>query len=212
MGIAALALGAVVAADLVAAHWYHARMSAAYSVVPAAGADAAIVLFSAYAPDGSIDAETRRRLDHATRLFGTGVVRAVLCSGGHRRSADGAELMARYLEERGVPGASVFSESGSYDTQTNVERSAAVARARGWRSVVFVSSPVHLARVHALAAASGLNATYSAYHAGTVEPGPRWSERISQVHHEWVAWAAWSLLPPARYRDWVARYRGRAAP
>lgn len=214
LAVIAGSLAALLAADQLGVALYYQHMNARYGVVPSQPADAAVVLFGGYAGHGTLDAETHRRVRHAAALFAAGVVSAILCSGGRRDPDEGAgsQLMAAALEKWGVPRGRIQSEAESFDTLTNVTHSLRAAESRGWRSLVFVSSPVHLGRVRQAAEGSRIRISYSAYTAGPPGAAVPWSEKTWQVHHEWAARAAYLALPREIYLEWVARWRKASSP
>ena len=206
----AIAVFTVLLVDQLAVWIYEWYATTAFGHTPASTADAAVVLFSAFGSDGSLDTETRRRLEHGVLLYRRGAVRSLLCSGGARMSKrhQGADLMAAYLQTRGIAPEKIHSERLSYDTWTNIEQSLAFARRRGWASLVFVSSPAHMPRIRFFARSDAMRLEFSAYSAwsGRGLIGPL--ERIGQVHHEWFAWAGYALLPPTVYRAVIGAWRG----
>lgn len=203
---------AILAVDQLTVWAYGSYANEVYGVMPSSAADAAVVLFSAFDADGSLDAETHRRLEHGISLLRRSMVREILCSGGAGADGrrQGAKAMAAYLRERGIFPGNIHAEWTSFDTSTNVEQSLAFARRQGWTSLVFVSSPVHLPRVRFFAPNAPTRLQFSAYTASGVASQGGWSELNLQAHHEWVAWSGYVLLPRAHYRAWVARWRGVA--
>lgn len=203
----ALALALSTAAtDQLAVLAYHAHSIELARAEPRHPVDAAVVFFSGLDGAGELDAETLLRLDHALALFRSGQAGHVLCSGGaHGAGRPGAELMAAYLVQRGIPANRVHAEAVSHDTTTNLEHSLAYASQHAWRALVLVSSPAHLVRIRHLARGASERLEFSGYR----EPRA-WLALNRQIHHEWVAWAAYACLPPGLYRSWVARWRGAA--
>ena len=203
---------AILAADQVAVWAYQEYATRVYGIVPPSSADAAVVLFSAFDGDGSLDAETRRRLEHGAGLLRRGTVRSLLCSGGaHKnRLPEGAETMAAYLTARGILPEEILVENRSFDTSTNVEQSTAIAQRKGWTSLVYVSSSVHLPRVRYFARNTGIRVMFSGHTGSRNGLLAGWGEVTRQVHHEWAAWIGYALLPRACYQAWLAAWRSGA--
>ena len=179
------------------AYYQHARRH--YAAKPQVLVDAVIVLYSGHSPDGSLNAETRRRLAWASAIYKADRAGAIICSGGAagERGA-GSVRMRDYLIAVGVPPARVTAETQSFDTITNVRRSHAIAREQRWHRLAIVSSPVHVARAVRLARRQGMEVVAAGYDPATADPPVRHLEALAQVHHEWLAAIA-GLLPESAY-------------
>lgn len=110
-------------------------------------ADVIIVLGSQVRPGGQPGTSLARRAAHAASLYQQGYADYVLCSGGvgdyppsEARAACG-RVMAL-----GVPPEAIVYEEQAHSTEENAAFSAAIMRARGWRSAVLVTDSFHLLR------------------------------------------------------------------
>ena len=170
------------------------------------GVDVGVVFFSDFDPHGGLGEDSRRRVDHAARLYADGVVPALLCVGGHRHHPrrDGAQLMAARLREHGVPARAIHADQHSFDTLSNWSEAVPMLNDAGQQRPLLISDPLHLARIRSIAATPypiAMSATRSIPAALREQPLHSWL----LVHREWVAWAT-GLLPTAWQqsltRDW----------
>jgi uncharacterized SAM-binding protein YcdF (DUF218 family) len=98
------------------------------------------------------------RLDHGARLFHQGLAPCILVTGGLTGDATRSEAEAgrEHLLEAGVPSAAVHCEGRSRHTLENLYNAREAARRQGWRRLLVVSDPLHLARARAMATGLGL--------------------------------------------------------
>jgi uncharacterized SAM-binding protein YcdF (DUF218 family) len=201
-----IALAAALALDLALSllHYEHARRL--YAAKPPAAVDALIVLFSGSSSDGSVNAETRRRLGWASAIYKTGLTGAIICAGGGAEQRPGAVLMREQLIADGIPAASVLAETRSFDTITNVRHSRLIAAERHWNRLAIVSSPLHVARALRTAREERMDVLAAGYDPRIAEPPVGRLEALAQVHHEWLATLA-ALLPEPLYLGAVRWWR-----
>jgi uncharacterized SAM-binding protein YcdF (DUF218 family) len=100
------------------------------------------------------------RLLRAWELVRAGKARAVLLSGGFIAPEPGdvpeADLLAGKLAQWGIPPAQIVVEAASRNTLENAVETARIASARGWRTLLVVTSAVHLPRAMGCYRAVGL--------------------------------------------------------
>jgi hypothetical protein len=121
--------------------------------------DAIIIPGGGVTPEGELPVWVQRRFDHAIELQPGGPFIALSGGSYHLpspRNADGRPVFesyagARYLLDRGVPAASIFTEISSYETIGN----AFFARVqhtdvRGWRKLAVVNNAFHMPRTRAI--------------------------------------------------------------
>lgn len=141
-------------------------------VVPqrSASADAIVVLGGCLAPERPprLSAEligSSDRLLHAARLYRAGKAPVVLASGGAvpwtSSSRPEAEEMAAFLVEWGVPPMAILMDARSRTTRENAVETERILKARGARSVLLVTSAVHMPRAVAAFRMTGLSVTPS---------------------------------------------------
>lgn len=96
-------------------------------------------------PDLKLGAD---RVWHAARLYHAGKVRLVWLSGGVATPGDTneADAMQRFLLDLGVPQAAIRLERASYNTTSNAQLVAEQLRAENVRSVLLVTSALHMRR------------------------------------------------------------------
>lgn len=95
----------------------------------------------------------RARLEHGARLLAEGLAPRIVVSGGRtgRSARSEAEAGRDYLLERGIDRDAVLLEDRSRHTLENLFFVRETARGAGWRRLLLVSDPLHLARAAALA-------------------------------------------------------------
>lgn len=98
------------------------------------------------------------RLAHAERLWRSGLAPRVVVAGGLTGDASRseAEVGAAWLASRGLDPSMVHAEDRSQHTLENLFNVRSAMRAHGWRTLLLVSDPLHLARAAALARGLGL--------------------------------------------------------
>lgn len=99
------------------------------------------------------------RLAHASELFAAGLAPRVIVAGGLTGDATRTEAAAgrERLLGLGVPDAAIVCEDRSRHTLENLFHVRETLREQGWRRVLAVSDPLHLARVRDLALGLGLD-------------------------------------------------------
>jgi len=104
------------------------------------------------------------RLAHAEELWRQGLAPRIFVSGGTTGSATRSEAEAGrdWLLARGVPLEAVLLEDRSQHTLENLFNVRTHLRAEGWRTLLLVSDPLHLARARATALGLGLEVRCSA--------------------------------------------------
>jgi vancomycin permeability regulator SanA len=133
--------------------------------------DVAFVLGCPANPDGTPSPCQRCRVDMAVEKFRSGKVRNLLFSGGAAHSpAVEADVMGDLAVASGVPAAHVLREGQALTTWQNVRFSERIARARGFRTVLFVSTADHLPRARRIARFYGLDDRRTAYVACDLDP------------------------------------------
>lgn len=103
------------------------------------------------------------RLDHAARCFRDGLAPRIVVTGGLTGDATRTEAEAgrTHLVAAGIPAEAVLCEGRSRHTLENLHFVRDALRARGWRSVLLVSDPLHLARAATFARGFGLEVATS---------------------------------------------------
>lgn len=110
------------------------------------------------------------RLDHAARLWRTGVAPVIVTVGG-RQAGDNyteAEAGRSYLLSYGIPDDAVVAVRKGSDTLRSVAAAADLARRQGWDSTVIVSDPWHSLRSRSMARDAGLDVTVSPTRSGPI--------------------------------------------
>jgi uncharacterized SAM-binding protein YcdF (DUF218 family) len=136
------------------------------TVRPGVVYDAAIVLGGGIDPGASRESgETELgpagdRVVEGYALYHSGRVRNLLLSAGGPDPAGPVEADwgAALYRRLGVPGDRIVLERESRNTRENAERSARIVRERGWKSLVLVTSAMHMPRAAATFRKAGLDA------------------------------------------------------
>lgn len=124
---------------------------------PLAPADAILVLGRRLEEDAPT-AIYEARLAHAEGLWRQGLAPRILVAGGTtgRATRSEAEAGRDWLAARSVPPEAILLEDRSQHTLENLFNVRAHLRAEGWRTLLVVSDPLHLARARATARGLGL--------------------------------------------------------
>ena len=145
--------------------WRTRQVLAASALDDRRSADAILVLGRELVDDQPT-AVFRARLDHGAHLFREGWAPLVIVSGGVTGTARRSEATAgrEYLLARGLPADAVSTEDSSRHTLENLVFVRETLRRQGWRRLVLVSDPLHLARAVTLARGLSLEVAGSPAH------------------------------------------------
>ena len=157
-GLARLVLAVLVAAIAVGGY-------AAYRIWDQGNRDErprvdAIVVMGAAQYDGRPSPVFAARLDHAIDLFHEGIAARLIVTGGKQEGDRTTEAASAriYAVQHGVPDEAILTEDQSRTTLQSIRGVAAVMRAQGFESAVFVSDPSHMLRVLRMASDEGITA------------------------------------------------------
>ena len=123
----------------------------------------AIIVLGAAQYDGTPSPVLRARLEHAVELYGDGVAKTIVVTGGKRPGDRFTEAAASftYLRQAGVPEERILREEQGANTWEQLAAATRVLRARGMTSAVLVSDDYHAYRLDRIAHEIGLNAQVS---------------------------------------------------
>jgi uncharacterized SAM-binding protein YcdF (DUF218 family) len=144
-------------------------------------ADAIIVLGRQLEDDG-LTAVFEARLAHAETLWRQGLAPRIFVAGGSTGTSVRSEASAGrdWLVARGIPEAAILLEGRSQHTLENLFNVRADMRTAGWRSLLMVSDPLHLARAKATARGLDLDVCCSpALGAPPRQGSPAWWRRAA---------------------------------
>lgn len=123
-------------------------------------ADVAVVLGNHVSPAGEPARRLQLRLDRALDLYRAGLVPRIIVSGGRDPGSPyEADVMKRYLAERGVPEDHIIADRGGVNTHATARFVAAYLREHGLRSAVAVSQYYHISRCKLALRRFGVEAT-----------------------------------------------------
>jgi vancomycin permeability regulator SanA len=149
---------------------------------PAPVIDVAIALGCPANPDGSASLCERCRVKTAVRQYRAGQVRNLLFTGGAAHSPDvEADVMADLAIRRGVPPEHVFREGRALTTWQNLRFSERIARAQGFRTILFISTADHLPRVRRMARFYGIEDARDAFIACDLDLPPDSDEEFERT-------------------------------
>lgn len=116
-----------------------------------------VILGARVEPDGQPGPDLRSRTLHAVSLFQQGLAPYVICTGGYRNDRLSAASVARRLAiSLGVPADRILVADGSMTTQEDAMSTRRLMEARGWRTAILVSHPLHLERARLLFEGEGI--------------------------------------------------------
>lgn len=154
-GLALLTLGA--AAVIAVLSWQINRLGSQDQARPA---DAIVILGARVKVDGSPGSDLLSRTFHAMDLYNAGLAPLVICAGGLAGDPLSAAAVAcRFAVEQLALPADKALLAQNIDAYTTADEAAAVAelmRARGLRTAILVSHPLHLYRARWLFQRQGL--------------------------------------------------------
>jgi uncharacterized SAM-binding protein YcdF (DUF218 family) len=145
----------------------------------AAHADAIIVLGCNVAGSSEPTPCVQARAGHAADLFRQGYAPYVIASGGPTGGGPTeASVLARVLQDSGVPTEDIVLEDRALNTIQNINYTEAIMRDRGWNSAILVTEPFHIKRATLIARDTGL----------TVYPSPatdssNWQNPLGKVYN-----------------------------
>jgi len=168
--------------------------------------DAAVVFFAGFQGDVPND-ESRARLELAMEYCELEFCRDLLIVGGSRKERDfsGAEKLAAFSKLSGQLKGRVFVGKKSYDSVSNLNEVRQFARDRGWKRLLFVSSPLHIVRLAWLSERED----FLVCHFQSEDLIDYCDRRglFFQSMHEWLGYLSVMLLPD-RYRNcWLTWFR-----
>jgi uncharacterized SAM-binding protein YcdF (DUF218 family) len=144
----------------------------------------AIVVLGAAQYDGRPSRIFEARLAHAVDLFEAGVAPILVVTGGKAegdRTTEAAAARA-YALSRGVPESAILAEDRGRTTVESLENVAALMRAEGLESAVFVSDRTHMLRVLRIATDVGIVGFGSPTGTSPIDTSLAW--RIEATLHE----------------------------
>ena len=175
---------------------------------PATPFDSGVLFFADFDPNGGLGPRSRRRTNHAARLYASGSIRHLIIVGGHRQRPQrfGATLMAAQLHTQGVPDSAMDIDRQSFDTVGNWRVAITLLQARHAPRALLISDPLHLLRIRTIATRSlpiTLAPTRSITTIVRQQPLQTWL----RVHREWVAWLAMAILPQDLHQSLLRSWR-----
>jgi len=157
----------------------------------------AIVVLGAAAWDAQPSPVFRERIEHGLTLYRRGMAPRLIFTGGYGDIGDKkarfaeSEVARRYALQQGIPAAALWIETRSQTTCQNLQEVRRLLHAHGWRRVIVVSDPLHMARALRISRALGIDAVASA------TPTSRF--RGWRTQWNFLAREVWFF-----HRDWLA--------
>jgi len=165
-----------------------------------ATAEIAVVLSGGRYGDGSLNEASLERTIAGVRLYYERRVSRLLFAGGPCCGRSASALMANLATELGVPREAILLEEQSSRTYDNALNSAALLRRNELRSVILVTSQLHMLRAKLAFAAAGVTVYPVLASKKDLSLVSSAAERISLLHdavHEYLGLALY------RVRGWI---------
>ncbi|HLF24758.1 MAG TPA: YdcF family protein [Anaerolineae bacterium] len=123
-------------------------------------ADVIVVLGSQVYPGGQPGPSLIRRADHALALYRADYADYIICTGGFTEPDphSEAQVACDLLAAAGVPREALILEERAHSTEENAAYTAAIMRARGWRSAIIATDGYHLLRATWMFQRAGIEA------------------------------------------------------
>lgn len=167
--------------------------------------DVIVVLGARVAADGQPGPDLASRTTHAIELWKGGFAPDVICTGGFKdEPLSSAAVCARYAAQHGISADRIWIADGSTNTIEDAAVAAALMAAKGWRTAILVSHPLHLYRSRWLFRRLGVEAFTSPTSTETgriAAPLRIWYATREAAAITATALDAWALIP----REWIAR-------
>lgn len=142
------------------------------NIVPA---DAGVVPGSMVMPDGSPSNRLKARLDRAVELYGQGMIRFIVVSGGTGKEGfSEGRVMRDYVISRNVPEEHIIMDESGNTTRDTAQNTARLMQERGLTTAIAVSQYFHLTRMRMALDDAGI-ATAGTAHARYFELRDLWS-------------------------------------
>jgi vancomycin permeability regulator SanA len=126
--------------------------------------DIIVVFGNTVLPSGEPSPRLKSRLDKGIELFKTYKGPYILVSGGFGKEGfDEASVMAKYMQDQGVPEDRILVDHQGINTQATVDRTVQIMREKDLHSIVAVSQYHHLPRAILTFKKAGVTAIYHAH-------------------------------------------------
>ena len=173
-GAASLGLAVVSCLGLLGLPWL-LRLRQVLQAAPGdtAGAVDAILVLGRRLENDALTEVFEARLAHAEELWREGFAPRIFIAGGTTGTAARSEALAGrdWLLARGLPAEALLLEDRSQHTLENLFNVRIQLRTAGWRTLLLVSDPLHLARAGATARGLDLDVSCSAARMAPPSPG-----------------------------------------
>lgn len=168
-------------------------------------ADVIVVLGARVEADGRPGSDLTSRTYRAVDLWQAGYAPRIVCTGGFKdEPLSAASVCKRFAVELGVPDSLVFLADGSSNTVEDAQATAQLMAARGWRTAILVSHPLHLFRARWLFSRAGIDAVTSPTSTETARiflPLRVWYAGREAAAVVVTALHGWDVIPA----EWVAK-------
>ena len=166
----------------------------------------AAILFNDFNPTFTgINNETKRRVHYGMLLLENNKVEQLIVVGGNREKSKrrGAQLMADYMLERGVPAKKILIEASSKDSISNMEQLGKILAGLNIDTLGLISSPYHLLRLQNMRIPFKADLRYYPYNPAACFPSLSRREVWFSAHYNALAFIAQFLLPESLYKKLV---------
>jgi uncharacterized SAM-binding protein YcdF (DUF218 family) len=158
--------------------------------------DAGVVFFGGFDRKDLPGRDSRKRLNEALALANAGRFETLVIVGGSRKRLEcaGSEMLAEEAVRLGFPSDRILVGGESRDSISNLREVEEIALARGWDSLLFVSSPVHVVRLAWLKEREGI-ALECGYLQGDLSEFCKRKDVLLECFHEWMGYLSVLILP-----------------
>jgi len=151
--------------------------------------DVGVVLGNKVEIDGTPSDRLISRLEKTAELYSSGYFSYILVSGGVGvEGFDEAEVMKRYLVQKGIPDDKIITDSMGLNTRMTAQNTRKIMDAMGVKSVMVITQFYHISRTKLAFSQVGFDSVYSA-HANYLE----WRDCYS-LFREFFAYYEYLLL------------------
>ncbi|MGE5704601.1 MAG: YdcF family protein [Clostridia bacterium] len=127
-------------------------------------ADVAVVLGNKVEKDGTPSERLQHRLEKVVELYREGYFPHIIVSGGIGvEGFDEAQIMKRYLLQKGIPSDTIITDSMGFNTRMTAQNSKKIADNMGIKSAMIITQFYHVSRTKLAFSQSGFEEVYSAH-------------------------------------------------
>ncbi len=106
-----------------------------------------VILGNTVEKNGKVSPRLKARLEKGLQLYQQNFAQNIIMSGGFGREGyDEAEVMKKYLVEKGIPPQNIVTDSKGINTMESARNVKTIMNGQNWHSAILVSQYFHLTR------------------------------------------------------------------